>query len=348
MMTPASLGMNPCRGDEPWLVYEGQAGPGRGKHVVLVAGDEEYRSEEALPQLAKILALRHGFRSTVLFPIDPESGIIHPNVNDNIPGLEAIETADLVILFTRFRALPDEPMRHIENYLMSGRPVLGIRTATHAFRFDQGHPWAHYGNYYESNDEWAGGFGRLVLGEKWIAHHGRHKHESTRGLIAPGAEEHPIVRGVRDGDVWGPTDVYQVRLPLPGDSKPVVLGQVVERKGEFDPDDPLYGMRPDDGPPAAGEKNNPLMPIAWTKTYQLPGGKQGRAFTSTIGASVDLLSEGTRRLLVNGAYWLVGMEEQIPSQGTDVRLVGEYRPTAYNAYKDEYWVRRALRPADVK
>src|ERR1700704_5906443 len=98
---------------EPWLVLEGGAGPGKGKHVVLVSGDEEYRSEEALPQLAKILARHHGFKCTVLFAINPRDGTIDPNRNDNIPGLEALEKADLMVLFTRFRNLPDNQMKHV-------------------------------------------------------------------------------------------------------------------------------------------------------------------------------------------------------------------------------------------
>ena len=60
----------PAFGADPWVVYEGSDGPGKGKHVVLISGDEEYRSEEALPQLGKILAKHHGFKCTVLFAID--------------------------------------------------------------------------------------------------------------------------------------------------------------------------------------------------------------------------------------------------------------------------------------
>src|ERR1700758_5714957 len=86
----------------PWLVIAGDQGPGQGKHVVLVSGDEEYRSEEALPQLAKILALRHGFKCTVLFAIGKD-GTIDPEQADNIPGLQALRSADLMIIATRFR-----------------------------------------------------------------------------------------------------------------------------------------------------------------------------------------------------------------------------------------------------
>src|SRR2546423_3964388 len=95
---------------KPWVVSEGTEGPGKGKHIVLVSGDEEYRSEEALPQLAKILAKHHGFKCTVLFAINPDDGTIDPKNTHNIPGLEALDHADLMVIFTRFRDLPDEQM----------------------------------------------------------------------------------------------------------------------------------------------------------------------------------------------------------------------------------------------
>ncbi len=313
-----------ARAADQWVVYDGFDGPGKGKHVVLVSGDEEYRSEEALPQLGKILARHHGFKCTVLFAIDPKTGEINPNQSDNIPGLEALETADLMIIATRFRDLPDEQMKYIVDYVEAGKPVIGMRTATHAFNIPAGKTYAKYGNGYGGED-YRGGFGRQVLGEKWISHHGSHKRESTRGIIAEGAEEHPIVRGIQDGDIWGPTDVYGVRLPLPGDSQPIVLGQV------------LQGMQPDDKP-VEGRKNDPMMPIAWTKTY-----KDGRVFTTTMGAATDLVSEGTRRMLVNAVYWSLGMEEQIADK-SEVALVGEFDPSPYsfNAF------RRGMRPADYR
>ncbi|MCC7475469.1 MAG: ThuA domain-containing protein [Pirellulales bacterium] len=330
--------------ENTWLECKGQNGPGEGKHVVLISGDEEYRSEEALAQLGKILATQHGFDCTVLFAIDPKSGIIDPNNRRNIPGLAALDRADLMIIFTRRRDLPDEQMEVIDRYLKAGKPVLGIRTATHAFIPGPESKWAHYSDAYEGTlNEWHGGFGRVVLGEHWVAHHGRHRHESTRGRIAPGAAKHPILRGIGDGQIWGPTDVYAVRLPLPGDSQSLVLGQCVTRKGKYDENDTLYGMRPDDGPSVAGPKNDPMMPIAWTRTYQIPGGKPGRAFTSTIGASVDLLNDATRRLLVNAVYWCVGLEETIPQAGASVHLVGKFNPTKYGSDPDpSYWLKRKL------
>jgi len=154
---------------DPWVVYEGSDGPGKGKHVVLVSGDEEYRSEESLPLLGKILAKHHGFKCTVLFAIDKD-GTINPNVRDNIPGLEALDKADLMIIFTRFRDLPDDQMKHVVDYVESGRPVIGMRTATHAFDIKGDKTYAKYSWTSKSPD---GGFGRQVLGETWINHHGQ-------------------------------------------------------------------------------------------------------------------------------------------------------------------------------
>jgi type 1 glutamine amidotransferase len=277
------------------------------KRIVLVSGDEEYRSEEGLPQLAKILSTRHGFDCTVLYAIDPADGTINPNLCTNIPGLEALDSADLMVMLLRFRDLPDKQMRHIVDYVESGRPIVGLRTATHAFNLKSSPTYARYS---WNSKVWDGGFGRQVLGETWIDHHGRHGIESTRGILVKGAENHPILRGIRDGDIWGPTDVYEVRMPLPGDCRPLVLGQVVE------------GMHPDD-PPAPGKPNDPMLPIAWVKTY-----KTARVFTTTMGASQDLLSEGVRRMIVNACYWALGMEARIPEK-SDVDLVGDYHPSPF-------------------
>lgn len=336
-----------------WLNF-GDDNPG--KHIVLISGDEEYRSEESLPQLARILATHHGFKCTVLFAQDSlKPGIANPNFTGNIPGLESLVDADLMILFTRFRALPDEQMKHFERYLISGKPLIGIRTSTHAFNFkDSTNIWAHWGNYHaDEGSPWDGGFGRLVLGERWHTHHGHHRHQSTRGLIANESVAHPIVNGIANGEIWGPTDVYGVRLPLPGDTQYLIMGQVVNRAEEYDETDPFYGLKPTDYEiavlnPASDNPynpNDPMMPIAWIKSYQIPGGQPGQAFTSTIGASTDVANEGVRRLLVNAAYHL--LDQPVPDKAK-VDLVGPYQPSAFNFHDDEYWEQKSLRIADLR
>ena len=305
------------------VVYEGGEGPGKGKHIVLVSGDEEYRSEEALPQLGKILARHHGFKCTVLFAINPETGAIDPTAS-NIPGLEALDSADLMVIFTRFRDLPDEQMKHIVDYLDAGKPIVGIRTATHAFQIKEGKTYSKY-SYNAKAEGYEQGFGRQVLGETWINHHGKHGSQSTRGIVVKGQEGHPILRGIDDGDIWGPTDVYGVRLPLPDGSQPLVLGQVL---AGMEPDDPPAGPVEDRKTKKTIHPNDPMMPIAWTKTYTGSAGNKGRVFCSTIGAANDLPSEGVRRLLVNACYWALGMEDQITAK-SNVDLVGDYQPSNF-------------------
>jgi azurin len=331
-----------------WLTFEGYAPEGYGRHIVFVSGDEEYRSEESLPMLAKLMAVRHGFKCTVLFAQDPQKpGIINPQVLDHIPGLEALRTADLMVIATRFRALPNEQMQEIDDYLMSGRPVVGLRTANHGFRFPEDSKWHHYSwRYNGEKTEWAEGFGGLVLGSWYFSHHGWHKYESTRGLVEKGAEKHEILRGIEPKSVWGPTDVYGVKEPIPGVDVQILLrGQV------------LAGMKPDDEPIGKGpyekapdyvkegsnDKNDPMQALAWTKSYQLPGGRKGRAFCTTMGSSTDLVAEGARRLVVNAIFWCLGMEVL---GKTDVAFVDAYEPTEYVTHKREYWETLQLKVSD--
>jgi len=193
---------------DAWLSLPGGEGPGQGKHVVLVSGDEEYRSEEAVTQLAKILAAHHGFDCTALYAIDPATGEISPNEQTNIPGLESLAKADLMVIATRFRNLPDEQMKHIDDFVRAGKPVIGMRTATHAFNIPKDRAYARY-SWDNKTPTFTEGFGRQVLGETWINHHGHHGKESTRGIIAADAKDHPILRGIADGEIWGPTDVWR-------------------------------------------------------------------------------------------------------------------------------------------
>ena len=192
-----------------WITYDSKAGPGQGKHIVLVSGDEEYRSEEALPMLAALLNKHHGFKTTVLFALDP-NGEINPDNASNIPGLEHLQSADLMVLFTRFRELPDEQMKYIDEYLKAGKPIIGMRTATHAFRYEknQDSPYAKY-SFDSDAKGWEDGFGRQVLGETWIDHHGRPRQRRRAGAhqtASSSATTIPILRGVND--IWVPTDVY--------------------------------------------------------------------------------------------------------------------------------------------
>lgn len=334
-------------GPKQWLEFEGSNGAGNGKHVVLIAGDEEYRSEEAMPQLAKILSTHHGFKCTVLFSQDPEKpGIVDPNHQTHIPNTEALYDADLMIIGTRFRSLQNNQMKAIEDYLLSGRPVVGLRTATHAFKVDAGSTYDYFSfDYKGEKTEWTKGFGQLVLGTTWVSHHGWHKAESTRGIPIG---SHEINNGIGEGDIWGPTDVYGVTWPADNDCAPVVMGQVLAGMKK---DSPAIGPGPYEKFPSYGKhegfhKNDPMMPIAWTKSYQLPGGKKGKAFCTTMGASNELPVEGTTRMIVNGIYWSLGIP--VPSEGTKVDIVGEYNPSMFGFLKDPYFDQHIINVSDFE
>jgi hypothetical protein len=320
------LSASPLHAEEKWLEFPGGEGPGKGKRVVLLSGDEEYRSEEAMPQLAKILSKHHGFDCVVLFSINPDDGSIDPDNQTNIPGIEMLAKADLVLMSWRFRELPDEAMKYFVDYVESGKPVIGLRTSTHAFNYGRNKtsPYAKWG---WTSGEWKGGFGKQVLGETWVSHHGNHGSQSTRGLLVDTQKSNPILRGC--GDIWGPTDVYGI-TKLPDTATPLVMGQI------------LVGMKPEDKP-LEGDKNNPMMPVAWTNAWVGPTGKTSRIFCTTMGAATDLESEGLRRLIVNASYWAVGLESQIPEKA-NVALVGDFKPTkfGFKAYV------KGRKPADYK
>jgi glucose/arabinose dehydrogenase/azurin len=303
------------------LVFDGCAGPGNGKHIVFLTGDEEYRSEEGLPMLAKILSQRHGFKCTVLFALDPD-GTINPDNQTSLPGAEALDSADAIVMLLRYRAWPDEQMKHFVDAYKRGVPIIALRTSTHAFMFKEG-PYLPYNT-----------FGKRVLGEQWVNHWGKHKAEATRGVIEPAATNEPVLRGV--SDLFGTTDVYEAYPPA--DAKILVRGQV------------LQGLSPDSAPADYTKKratdqkeqgiNDPMMPIAWTRVHQNEAGKQNKILCTTMGAATDLQNESLRRLIVNGVYWGLGLE--VPAKA-DVQIVGEYKPTMYGF---QGYV-KGVRPSDL-
>ncbi len=301
------------------LELEGGDGPGKGKRVVLVSGDEEYRSEESNPMLGKILSQRFGFDCTVLFAINPENGVINPEIQTNIPGLEALADADLMVLNTRFRQLPDEQLKHIADYVNAGKPIIALRTATHAFTGG-----SKYGDIQWSN------FGLDYLGEKWVAHHGQHKVQGARGVVVEKNAGHPVLHGVEE--VFAESDVYTVKNLDEGAANVTLLMRAAVTES-LDPDSKAI-----DGP-----KNDPTQAAVWLYGYTAPNGSKGTALTTTMGASVDFKSEGLRRLIVNGAFFLTGLD--VPEQA-DVTPIDAFNPTFFSRNPPEHYEKIKLTPAD--
>lgn len=294
---------------EKVLTFAGAEGPGKGKKIVLVSGDEEYRTEESMPMLAKVLSQHHGYDCVVLFAWDSSGDFINPNNQQGVIGWEQLDDADLMLIGTRFRRPDDQARAHIAAFLKAGKPVIGIRTSTHAFQGDgqiaEGLPM--------------GQFGPAIIGDGWVAHHGTHKVEGARGVIEPGQEAHPILKGVKD--VFAPSDVYTVKALTAADTI-LLRGQVTETL------DPA-------SKPVEGAKNDPMMALAWLHPYQIKDGEKGMTFTTTAGASVDLLSEDLRRLIVNAAYHLLGLD--VPERA-NVTPVDAWHPSFYGFVKQDHWV----------
>lgn len=302
------------------VVHEGTTGPGHGKHIVLVAGDHEYRSEETLPALARILAKQHGFKCTTIFTVHPVSGFIDPAA-DHLPGVTALKDANLMVIFLRFKDLPDDQMRHFADYLQRGGPVVGLRTATHAFKIDDlSKNYAHFSFHFPGRG-FEGGFGRHILGETWAGHYGRNHEQSTRMLIRPDAKAHPILRGI--SSIHAQAGGYLAK-PMPGSQ---VLAWTQPLNG-------LFASSPIDA-------TKPPTPGAWVRTYKHANG-DARVFTTTQGASEDLLNPGFRRLLVNACFWTVGLEQQIKPD-LNIDFVGPYLPSTYQFHSH----RRGVYPEDL-
>ncbi len=289
------------------------------KRVVLIAGDEEYRSEETMPMLAKILSQKHGFHCTVLFSLAPNGAdYIDPNHSAGLVGLESLGKADLMIIGTRFRSPVAEQAKHIADFLKAGKPVIGIRTATHAFKGNGDFGGISYNE-----------FGLKVLGETWVNHHGKHKKEGARGVVEVAQASNPILNGVKE--VFGPSDVYTVTHLTSSDTI-LMRGAVTE---SLDPSSPNI----------QSDKNSPMQALAWLHTYARPGGVgTGKAFCTTGGASVDFINEDLRRLLVNAAYFLT--DRAVPKLA-DVALVDPFYPSFYGFINEPaYWKNANLHPED--
>jgi hypothetical protein len=323
------LTLAPVRAQETSVSYPARSGAGEGRHIVFLAGDEEYRSEEGLPMLAKILSQRHGFKCTVLFPVDPD-GTINPKNSKSLSNPAALDTADAVVMLLRFRAWPDEDMARFEKLLEAGKPIVALRTSTHAFNgFPKGSPWEtwNYNNH--------GGFGKRVLGETWLTHWGKHKVEATRGVIEASQRGNPLLRGITS--IFGDTDVYEAYPP--SDATILVRGVV------------LKGMTADSAPAdyrklRSTDKveqgvNDPPMPVVWTRMHKNASGTTNRILTTTMGSATDLESEGLRRLVVNAVYWGLGL--RVPAKA-NVTYVDEYVPSFYGF--DGF--RKGLRASDFE
>ncbi|MBK1832838.1 PVC-type heme-binding CxxCH protein [Roseibacillus ishigakijimensis] len=303
--------------DDLTLHFEGNPDlPGQNKHVVLISGDEEYRSEESCPMLAKILSKRYGFQTTVLFAVNPEGNFIDNQYQKNIPGMEAVSDAEVVVIGTRFRDLPEVQLQPLADYLNEGKPIIGFRTSTHAFRTKST----------TGNIEW-NNFGPNFMGEGWVNHYGKHKVQGARSEVhSEAAAEHVVMNGV--GPIFAESDVYGINA-VNDDNATILLDGIVTESLQPDSQD-VTGKEP--------------QPAAWLREYTTPNGGKGQAFCSTFGSSCDFDDEDLRRLFVNVIFHFAGLD--VPEMA-DVSYIDPFQPSAYkNHGNSNYYKKLDLKPAD--
>lgn len=245
--------------------------------IVFVAGDHEYGGEQTLPLLAAELEKSYNFQTKVLTSFPNQNG------EKDIPGLEALKDADLAVFYLRWRQLVPEQLALIEEYLKTGKPVMGFRTTTHAFNFPKNHP----------SEKW-NAFGEFALnappGWGGKAAHTHYGHESSTDVsVIEKAKNHPILTGV-DPSFHVRSWLYRVLPDYPTKgSEWLLMGKAVN-----------------------ADKAAIENPVAWVGTNSFGA----KIFTTTLGHPEDFSNESFQRLLVNAIHWELGLKIPKKWKGT--------------------------------
>lgn len=228
-------------------------------HVVFMIGEDEYKTWETLPEFAKTELEPRGFRVTV----------VHADAADknNFPGLvAALKEADVLFLSTRRRTPVKEQLDAVRAHLAAGKPLVGIRTACHAFAL---RPKDRLSD--PKLAMWPE-FDPEVLGGHYENHYGNGP--KTVVTVAEGAAHHALLEGVNVVQLVGNGSLYKVS-PLAAEAKPLLIGTIPAK---------------------------PPEPIAWTRIF---GANHARVFYTSLGHADDFRNPEFRRLLVNGVRWAI-------------------------------------------
>jgi type 1 glutamine amidotransferase len=243
-------------------------------YIVFVTGDHEYSGESTLPKVAAELEKNYGFRTKVLkaFP--------DHNAEENIPGLEALKEADIAVFYLRWRRLPADQVQMIEDFLKTGKPLVGFRTTTHAFKYPKGHPlekWNAFGEMaFNTPPGWGG-----------VANHTHYGHESSTDVtIIPEQAKNPLLTGV-DNNFHGRSWLYQVLPSYP-----------IKGSTSF-----LMGHSVNPNTPKAYDN-----PVAWTGVNSYGA----KFFFTTLGHPEDFDQEAFQHLVINAMHWAAG--KKIPKK----------------------------------
>lgn len=244
----------------------------RRPNVVMLIGEDEYETADTLPAFAEAELEKRGLRVTA----------VHANPRDlnDFPGIEALKTADLMLVSVRRRTPPAAQLELVRQFVAAGKPVVGIRTASHAFSLRDGRqPPAGHAAWPE--------FDAQVLGGHYTGHHDNKPDGAQRTLIwrLPSAAGHPILEGVPDGEITVGSWLYKTS-PLAKTTVPLLQGRV-------------EGREPDE-------------PVAWTNTTA----QGGRVFYASLGHPSDFELPAFRRLLLGGIFWALG--KPVPAAADEI------------------------------
>lgn len=249
-------------------------------HAVLVVGTLHYSPELTMPVFARELE-RFGFRTTVVMG----AGNPEKKTENVLPGIEVLKEADVAIFFMRFLQLPDHEWQPIEDYLKSGKPVIGLRTASHSFKYDKDHP----------RFDWNDNFGRRALGTPYIVHQGG----TTAIKVVPKHRSHPIMSHVAKTEWVSPGTLYLTRLE--GGCIPLVTGT---GQGKARLLEKRFGSI------QVNESETDIVAWAWENEWG------GKVFGTSLGHPGDFAERAFTRMLVNSVCWAVGK----PPPGADVQI----------------------------
>ncbi|MEQ1860949.1 MAG: ThuA domain-containing protein [Chthoniobacteraceae bacterium] len=226
-------------------------------HVVFMIGEDEYKTWETLPEFAAKDLKAAGYRTTVVNADAADK--------NNFPGLvAALRDADLLFVSVRRRTPVKEQLDAVRAHLAAGKPLVGIRTASHAFalRAKDKLTDPKLAVWQEFDPE--------VFGGHYTGHHGNELNTGVK--LAPDAESHPILKGVAFADFISNGSLYKVS-PLEKSTTPLLIGMV-------------HAQTPE--------------PVAWTHLY---GTNRARVFYTSLGHPDDFQNPEFRRLLINGVAW---------------------------------------------
>jgi hypothetical protein len=249
------------------------AGPkGKRPHLVMVISEDEYRTHETLPAFAdKYLA--RDFKVTFVFGDKKDPS--------NLVGIEALTKADVALFSVRRRTPPEAQLDIIRKYVADGKPVVAIRTSSHAFSRAKGQKLA------AGRAEWPE-FDREVLGGNYTGHYGTGKPGKARTLVrvVPEAAALPLLTGVPKTDEFAVASWLYKTAPLRNKAVPLLVGRV------------------------SGQDKT--EPVAWMHTS--PAG--GRVFYTSLGHPDDFAVPAFRRLLVNFIHAASGsgVPERMPGE----------------------------------